>query len=91
MAFIVTDSPFKALRGVQYHVEDCKEQYPLAAEELRRKLYVDDLLTGADSADSAFQLYRDCIELMDEASLPLRKWCSNSKPVLARIPEDFAR
>ena len=44
------------------------------AEELKRNLYVDDLLTGEDNATAANLLYRETNHIM-----PLAKWRSNVK------------
>jgi len=88
MAFGLTDSPFKALRGVQLHVLKFKDKYPEAANELEHNLYVDDLLSGHETPDGAIQLQKQCVELMAKAGLPLRKWCSNSPQVMKAIPKE---
>jgi hypothetical protein len=64
MAFGLADSPFKALRGVQMHVEKFKDDFPLAAAELGRNLYVDDLLSGTDTVEEALALQKDAVQLM---------------------------
>jgi hypothetical protein len=46
VAFGVADSPYRAMESVKRTVEEHKEAYPEAAEELTANLYVDDLLTG---------------------------------------------
>ena len=48
------------------------------AEELKRNLYVYDLLTGEDNATAA-NLYREANQIMADASMPLAKWRSNVK------------
>ena len=49
------------------------------------KLYADDLAAGAETAGKAFDLYRDCKEIMKQGSFNLRKWNSNDKGLLERI------
>jgi hypothetical protein len=88
MAFGLADSPFKALRGVQMHVDKFKEDFRLAAAELRRNLYVDDLLSGTDKVEDALALQREAVELMAKAGLPIRKWCSSSPEVMVAIPPE---
>jgi hypothetical protein len=88
MAFGLADSPFKALRGVQMHVEKFKDDFPQAAEELSRNLYVDDLLSGTDDVVSAVQLQKDSVQLMAKAGLHMRKWCSSNAEVMAAIPKE---
>jgi hypothetical protein len=87
MAFGLADSPFKALRGVQMHVEKFKDDFPLAAAELGRNLYVDDLLSGTDKVEEALALQKDAVQLMAKAGLPIRKWCSSDAEVMKGIPE----
>ena len=88
VAFGVADSPYRAMESVKRTVEEYKEAYPEAAEELTANLYVDDLLTGAEDVEAAVKLQKDCVTLLNRAGLPMRKWCSNSPEVLERIPED---
>ncbi len=64
------------------------ESYPHAAQELIDNLYVDDLLTGADTAEDCLQLLKKCCEIVDGAHLPLKKWVSNSKEVIENIDEE---
>jgi hypothetical protein len=88
VAFGVADSPYRAMESVKRTVEEHKETYPEAAEELTANLYVDDLLTGAETEAAAVKLQRDCVTLLNKAGLPMRKWCSNSPAVLEQIPEE---
>jgi hypothetical protein len=88
VAFGVADSPYRAMESVKRTIEQYKEEFPEAAEELTANLYVDDLLTGAETVAAAVKLQRDCVTLLDKAGLPMRKWCSNSPEVLERIPAE---
>jgi hypothetical protein len=83
------DSPFNASKAVILHCEAMKDRYPRATSELTRNLYVDDLLTGCDSVETAVQLQKDSVEMLSLASFPLRKWCSNSIDVIRRIPDEL--
>jgi hypothetical protein len=69
------------------HVEKFKDDFPLAAAELGRNLYVDDLLSGTDTVEEALALQRDAVQLMAKAGLPIRKWCSSDAEVMKGIPE----
>jgi hypothetical protein len=69
------------------HVEKFKDDFPLAAAELGRNLYVDDLLSGTDTVEEALALQKDAVQLMAKAGLPIRKWCSSDAEVMKGIPE----
>ncbi|XP_043064475.1 uncharacterized protein LOC122320347 [Drosophila ficusphila] len=48
-------------------------------------MYVDDVLSGADSAEDAQLTIKELQSALDSAGFPLRKWTSNNKEVLAHI------
>ncbi len=50
---------------------------------------MDDLLTGSDSVDSTYELWKQSTDLCQEAGFLLRKIRSNSPAFLSRIPEDL--
>ena len=54
-------------------------------ELIKKSLYVDDLLAGADNVQGGFELYQDSKELMAKGAFNLRKWNSNSNELLQLI------
>jgi hypothetical protein len=71
------------------HMEKFKDDFPLAAAELGRNLYVDDLLSGTDSVEEAHSTAeRMLFSIMAKAGLPIRKWCSSDAEVRKGIPEE---
>lgn len=46
---------------------------------------MDDLLSGAESVDAAFELQQQIYQTLASAHFPLRKYMSNSSDFLARI------
>ena len=54
-------------------------------EQIRKGLYVDDLIIGADNITSAFQIYSRAKQIMREGGLNLRKWNTNSPELLQKI------
>ena len=50
--------------------------------------YVDDIISGADSDEEAFELYTQAKEIFRHEGFNLRKFLSNSQPLQAKI--DFA-
>jgi len=48
----------------------------------------DDVFSGADSAEDAQLILRELQSALDSAGIPLRKWTSNHKEILADIQSD---
>jgi hypothetical protein len=57
------------------------------ATKLKADMYVDNMITGADSVEEALALYNRAKCAFSRASMNLQEWNSNSKDVIAGIPE----
>ena len=68
-----------------HHIRKYQDKYPELVLSIEESLYVDDLITGADSVEDAFQLYKVAKSLMSEAGFNLRKCNSNSSSLLPMI------
>ena len=79
--------PSPAILGavIAHHIHKYQDKYPELVRSIGESLYVDDLITGADSVEEAFQLYKVAKSLMSEAGFNLRKWNSNSSSLLSMI------
>ena len=55
------------------------------AEKIRDNIYVDKLLTGADTKDKLKELYHESKDIFRDASMNLRDWCSNSVEFMSEI------
>ncbi len=86
--FGVRDSPFKAAECVQLHARKYASTHMEAVKALEQDLYVDDLLSGADTEEEALKLVQQVIDIMDQGGFQFQKWATNSSKVLAGIPED---
>ena len=85
LPFGLNSSPFILNGTLKVHLSKYNSK---TAEELKRNLYVDDLLTGEDNATAANLLYREANQIMQDASMPLAKWRSNVKEFKdSNIPE----
>ncbi|XP_062711534.1 uncharacterized protein LOC134289564 [Aedes albopictus] len=82
-------SSFLATRTLLQLVEDEGTPFPKASKAIRKNTYVDDFLGGADSIVDAIQLREELDELLQKGGFRLRKWCSNSLPVLAGLPPEL--
>ena len=61
----------------------------MAAEVFEEEIYVDDFLSGGHTSDEASQKALKTDGLAKSGCLPLRKWVSNNRSVLSKIPVDF--
>ena len=60
-------------------------RYPRVIQSIKNLFYVDDLLTGGDTVEEAFNTYLVASKVMSEGGFNLRKWNSNSPELLTRI------
>ena len=79
--------PSPAILGavILHHLDKYNCEHPKLVEQIRAGLYVDDLITGTDSVESAFEVYSKSKQIMKEAGLNLRKWKTNSSELLNQI------
>ncbi|XP_047995129.1 uncharacterized protein LOC125233240 isoform X8 [Leguminivora glycinivorella] len=84
-------SPFVAIRTLIQLANDWQAQHPgsPAADVVRRQVYVDDVLAGAESIAEAQQLKSELTDLMSSAGYELRKWSSNCRELLQDLPQEY--
>ncbi|XP_043063587.1 uncharacterized protein LOC122319852 [Drosophila ficusphila] len=85
VTFGINCAPFLAIRVLQQLATDVQLSHPRASKVIRNAMYVDDVLSGADSAEDAQLTIKELQSALDSAGFPLRKWTSNNKEVLAHI------
>ena len=78
-------SPYLALETVHKHAETMKKTFKLAAEEVIRKLYMDDVISGSKEVDEAIKLIQELINFFDSMHLKVHKINSNNPEVLKAI------
>ncbi|CAK9798625.1 hypothetical protein ANTPLA_LOCUS1703 [Anthophora plagiata] len=88
VTFGLTSAPYLATRCLLQLAEDEQDQFPAAASVIRRDLYVDDLLTGANTHEEAIALRDQIIGLFQRGGLNIRQWASNEPRLLARLAEN---
>ncbi|XP_043263949.1 uncharacterized protein LOC122404115 [Colletes gigas] len=87
VTFGLSPAPFLAIRSIQQLADDERVEAPVAATVLQRDLYVDDLLTGADTYAEAIRLREQTIRLLKLGGLHIRQWASNEPRLLTGLPE----
>ena len=70
-------SPFILGATLQHHLEEHRQTYPEAVEELMKNLYVDDIIGGGATEEDVQQFKDAAIEIFKEAGFELHKWHSN--------------
>ncbi|XP_003738512.1 uncharacterized protein LOC100898875, partial [Galendromus occidentalis] len=81
-------SPWLHIKGVRYHLESCKSQFPAEAEfieEISTNLYMDDVCIQADSVADAEHKINLLFEIFQQAHFPLRKWGTANEEVAHSI------
>lgn len=71
------------------HLADEETVMLTGAKAIRDNMYVDDLLSGADTPADAIKLYEEVKAILAKGQLPIRKFCSNSPEVMAAIPAEL--
>ncbi|XP_036322189.1 uncharacterized protein LOC118736208 [Rhagoletis pomonella] len=71
-----------AVKALQHN----RAEFQSSAEIILRDFYMDDLLTGAHTADELVLRQSEVSHLLLEGGFELRKWASNCKQLLDKIP-----
>ena len=89
VTFGVSASSFAANMSVKQNALNHATEYPQAARIVETSFYVDDCLSGADSAEEAIILQRQLHNLFTKGGFLLRKWDSNDATVLDSISSEL--
>lgn len=82
----VSSAPYQALRTIAQLAKVSAAEFPLGASVLSRDIYVDDIVSGADSVAKALKLRSELTDILHSGGFHLRKWTSNSKDFLVDLP-----
>ncbi len=85
LVFGLRSSPTVLGAVISHHLTLHKESHPEVVDLIEKSLYVDDLISGEDNDDSAFHVYEVSKKVMSSGGFNLRKWNTNSEPLLRRI------
>ena len=82
--FGIISSPFLLSGTIVLHLS----KYPKEiADKILRNIYVDNVFCGHDTVKEAYKFYLDSKKILQEASMNLREWVSNSAELMEMIPE----
>lgn len=85
MTYGTAPASFLATKCLAVLGEESRTQFPEASKAIQNDFYMDDLIPGADTEEGCCRLQGEISSNMESAKLPLRKWCSNSKPLLQHL------
>nr|XP_014280965.1 uncharacterized protein LOC106683790 [Halyomorpha halys] len=78
----IRSSAYQALRVVQQLAEDEGSHFPLASQRVPFDMYVDDIVSGAETPAEALELISQLGSLFAKGGFSLSKWASNVAEVL---------
>ena len=81
--FGVISSPFLLGATVEHHLDSYNCEI---TKRLKEDIYVDNVISGTESAGDAIQFYNGAKAIFSDASLNLREWLSNSSDVNNILP-----
>lgn len=88
VTFGVSSAPFLAIRTLQKLADDEGADYPIAKKVLKRDVYVDDLITGADTLEEIIEIRDESIDLLKRGGFNIRQWASNHEDALDRLTNE---
>ncbi|XP_015123431.1 uncharacterized protein LOC107045622 [Diachasma alloeum] len=88
VTFGLSAAPYLAIRCLHQLATDEAQQFPVAAEIIKRDMYVDDLLTGADTREQAVAIRNEITQLVQRGGFNLRQWASNDPTLLNDLAEE---
>ena len=88
VVFGVSSSPFLLNATIRHHLEQYRETQPELVEKICKSFYVDDVVSGADTEEEAYQLFENSRKILKDGGFNLRKFCSNSVLLQAQVDEE---
>ncbi len=91
--FGLAPSPFLLNGVLEAHLDLWEEERPEAVAELRKSLYVDDLVSGGQTVQQAQRNKEQSTEILQDATFELHKWNSNHRELegINTVPDDETR
>ena len=83
--FGVSSSTFLLSATVRHHLEQHSDTHGDLVTKVLRSIYVDDVVTGSQSEEQAYQLYTDTKKLLKTGAFNLRKFTTNLSTLQARV------
>ncbi|XP_065356268.1 uncharacterized protein LOC135950663 [Calliphora vicina] len=88
VTFGINCAPFLAIRTLLQLADDTETNNPLSSRILRNETYVDDVLSGGHTLETAVESQRQLCTALNSAGFPLKKITANHPLLLEHIPKD---
>lgn len=85
VTFGTAPAPYLACRTLNQLANDEGQNYPIAAQMIS-DFYVDDILSGTDTVETAIEARNQLTEMMKRGGFVLKKWSSNDADFMKSIP-----
>eukprot|EP00096_Caligus_rogercresseyi_P004325 TRINITY_DN18551_c0_g1_i2.p1 TRINITY_DN18551_c0_g1~~TRINITY_DN18551_c0_g1_i2.p1 ORF type:complete len:575 (+),score=-58.22 TRINITY_DN18551_c0_g1_i2:136-1860(+) len=85
--FGIASAAHSCISAVQWSASKFKNTHKKAVEVILGDMYVDDLLTGADTLEEARTLVDQLRKINSYGHFELRKWCSNRASVIRHLDD----
>ncbi|GFT30492.1 uncharacterized protein TNCV_2377741 [Trichonephila clavipes] len=83
--FGVNSSPFLLAATIKHHLKKYLDIFPDTFNHLNQSMYVDDFLCGNVSVQAALTTCIESKQILEDASMDLRKWRTNSSELNQRL------
>ncbi|XP_012521918.1 uncharacterized protein LOC105828224 [Monomorium pharaonis] len=87
VTFSISSALFLAIRTIQQLANDEESKFSIGAKILKCDLYVDDLLTGANTLEELIQIRDETINILKRGGFNIRQWASNHPQALEGLNE----
>ncbi|XP_063838111.1 uncharacterized protein LOC135087201 [Ostrinia nubilalis] len=88
VTFGTASAPFLAVRTLQQVAIDEGTEYPIAAELVPQKFYMDDLMCGCEDVNEGMEIYGQMKGLLRKGGFQLQKWASNDEQLMKLIEKE---
>ncbi|XP_026744657.1 uncharacterized protein LOC113505990 [Trichoplusia ni] len=85
VTFGTASAPYLAVKTLMKLAEDEGHLYSDAAKIIREDFYVDDLISGCDTAEKAIDISKQIITILQRGGFELQKWASDDNKFLKSI------
>ncbi|XP_050300129.1 uncharacterized protein LOC126738734 [Anthonomus grandis grandis] len=85
-----SSAPYLAVRCLKQLASESSDTYPKASKVIDKDFYMDDWISGSESAGGAINLCNEVSEVLRSGGFELQKWASNSKEVLDHLRDKYS-
>ena len=75
--FGLVQSPFLLGGTIDLHLDTVQSEYPETVQEIRKDLYVDDVIGGSETETEMTKFKQESIKIFESGGFTLHKWHSN--------------